>query len=54
VQWPVSPSAFWFIDPDEETIEICTGRGGASFRGDEPARSDVVEGFRVTPGELLS
>ena len=44
----------WFVDPDEETIEIRTSRGGASFRGDEVARSEVVEGLRVSPGELLA
>ncbi len=43
----------WLVDPRERVIEIRTVDGPRTARGDERARSDVVEGLELVPADLF-
>jgi Uma2 family endonuclease len=44
----------WLIDGATQVIEVVTCDGGRPHRGDEPARSDAVAGFELTPSALFA
>lgn len=43
----------WLVDPDERTIEVFDLGGSRPARGDDPARSYVVDGFALVPETLF-
>ena len=44
----------WLVDRHGRTIERVDLEGARQFRGDEPARSRVIDGFQLVPGALFA
>ncbi len=43
----------WLVDAQDESIEVVDFDGGRVSTGDEPARSQVVQGLELIPSTLL-